>query len=911
MVDSRRDREGDIQREIDGHLDLETEALTASGARSDDARRRARLAFGNPALVHEDVRAVWRWVWLEHLSYDARHALRLWAASPALSIVAALTIALGIGGSTAIVGLIRAVFWTPLAVSQPEQLRQLAWSAPRFPYVIGGKLNVLPGPTVDGATTFGTLSYPAYEALRNESTVFSDLACWAAFGEARPVTLGPLGFANVQFVSGNYFRTLGVGVAHGRAIEPSDDGPGTWSPVAVIGYQYWRRMFGADPNITAQTLQINGRSFPIVGVLPASFGGLDPGAAADVMLPMGAAAIAAQTTSPLRNGGIWAVCRTVGRLKAGISDMQASTETEHILATSIAATPPAEPYDPPKVFLTEGAYGIGTVREASGAPLGVLLVGVGTVLLAACVNIAGLLLARGDARQREIATRLALGAPRSRLVRQLITESLVLSVAGGVVGITLAFAFASRTSELVGRFMPTLFGSDRQLAVSTAPDLGILLVGAVLTIAAGLMFGLSPAMRATNVDLIGTIRRPDSQSGSGAWHSGRVLIAAQAAFAVALLVTSGLFIRTLVNLRAADPGFQVEQLLYARVAPRSANLSPEQRVQFFQEAARRLSQLPGVVSASAGTEVPFGGETNVSASTVLQVCLPPDAPGGRTAVPVRFNSVAPGYFQTLGVSMLSGRDFTWADPFVGRNVPLVISRELARQAFGSDDAAGRALVLTPDCSGPRSEGTVVGVVGDVRSDSREAPSPTIYFPLGGPGVPITLLVRASGDAAGLITSVRRAITEINAEITTFSEAPLATLRERAFRKERAISDLLLLFAVVTTFLTSIGIFGVMSYEVVRRTREIGIRVAIGADAATIMRLVARDSLVVVLGGMAAGLVVALIANRIASSLFYGVTPADPIVLMVSAAAFLAVAAVAAIGPAWSATRIDPARTLRS
>jgi hypothetical protein len=323
------DREREIQREIEDHLELEAESLQRDEEPLSDARRRARLAFGNPVTVQEDMRAVWARVWLERLIYDVRHAVRLWMASPALAGVAILTMALGIGASTAIVGQINAVFWTPLAVTAPQQLRQVIWSATRFSYVAGGAVNVLPGPDVDGAPTFGSFSYPAYEAFRDESTAFSDLACWADFGEARPVTLGELGFGAVQFVSGNYFRTVGVNAALGRTIQPGEDTPEQWTPVAMIGHRFWQRVFGGDPAVTSRTLKLNGRTFAIVGVVPESFTGLDPATPADVLLPIGAASISAQTVNPLRNRGIWSICRVVGRLRAGASEGQARAEIEH------------------------------------------------------------------------------------------------------------------------------------------------------------------------------------------------------------------------------------------------------------------------------------------------------------------------------------------------------------------------------------------------------------------------------------------------------------------------------------------------------------------------------------------------------------------------------------------------------
>jgi predicted permease len=852
-------------------------------------------------------------MWTERLAHDVRYAVRVWSATPGLSIVAVLTIAMGIGASTAIVGQINAVFWTRLAVPQPEALREVAWAAPRFPFVSGGRLNVIDGPRIDGTATFGSFSYAAYEAMRDGTTQFSDLACWRDFGEARPVTLGELGFGAVQFASGNYFRMLGVRAAIGRTIEPDDDGPETWAPVAIIGHRFWQRVFGGDPTVTSKTITLNGRVFAIVGVIPATFSGLDPASTADVVLPMGAAVIAAQTANPLRNRGIWVTCRVVGRLRADASEEQAQLEIERAVAASIAAAPPTDPYDAPRLHLTDGSHGLSTLRAAASAPLAILLASVGALLLAACANIAGLLLARGSAREREIATRLALGAPRVRIVRQLVTESLLSSI-GGFLGVALAFALSERAGTLLSQFMPTLFGADRTLTLTVGPDWRVMSFALVATIGSGLLFGIIPALRATRLDLITAIRQVKADAGRRKWTTGRLLVSAQTALAVVLMVGSGLFLRTLVNLRSADLGFAADRLLYARVEPRSANLPPGQRAQFFEQTVSRLARLPGVVAASAATSLPFGGETNVGSATLF-VCPAGGAVDGREPVAVTVSSIAPDYFKTLGVDFLAGRDLIWADGTGNPpRVAIVINEALAQKAFGLNNAIDQRLFIAPDCrtAGTPASGNlpVVGVVRDIRSDSRTAPMPTIYWPLAFSGLPTTLLVRTNADPTSMIATVRRAVTEINADIPTFSEAPLTTLRERALRRERLLSTLLSLFATVTVLVSALGIYGLLAYDVTRRRAEIGIRMAIGADARAVIRLIARDSLAAVVAGVAVGLTAAVAAHWALRSMFYGVSLGEPIVLISAAAVFLVVAAAAAALPARSAVRVDPVQSLR-
>ena len=717
----------------------------------------------------------------------------------------------------------------------------------------------------------------------------------------------------MQFVSGNYFDVLGVGASLGRTLHVDDDGPETWAPVALIGHGFWQRAFGGDTAVTTRSLTLNGRVFAIVGVLPETFSGLDPATPVDIVIPVGAASIAAQTTNPLRNAGIWSICRVVARLRPGVSDERARSEFERVLAGSIATTPPAEPYNPPRVQLEAGGRGLSTLREASSAPLGVLLAGIGTLLAAACANIAGLLLARGRSRQREIATRLALGAPRRRVIRQLLTESLLLSAAGGAIGIGVAFALSGSARDLLSQFMPTVFGADRALALSIAPDLRVLRVALVTTIACGLLFGAAPALGATRVDLISAIRQVQPPaSGRHAWSTGRVLVAAQSGLAVLLLVSCGLFVRTVANLESADLGFPVEHLLYARVEPRSANLPQSQRSQFFEQALARLERLPGVRSVAAATSVPFGGKTNVGAEPTLTVCWTNASSGVPVALPVQVNLVSPGYFSTLDVPLLAGRDFAWSDRPSPQQIPVIVSEGLARRTFGVAGAVGGSLRVSPDCAKPEAGSaiSIVGVSSDVRSDGRAEPPDLLYWPLRVAGAPTTLLVRTAGDPGSMIATVRAAVREVHPDIPTFSEAPLTAIRERAFRRERLISTLLGLFATVTALVGALGIYGMLTHDVSRRRAEIGIRMAIGADAPAVVRLVLGHALVAVSAGLATGLAAAVVVTRLFGSLLFGVSPGDPLVLAGAAGLFLIVAIAAVVVPAREATRIDPVLSLR-
>ena len=850
---------------------------------------------------------------LERLWLDLRLAVRLWARTPGFSAIAIATIGLGVGATTALVGQVKAVFWTPLPVAAPQELRFVAWTSPRRAFVFGP--NVMAGPRVNGTDTFGTVSYPAYLAMRDEATTLSDIACWADLGEARPVILGELGFGTVQFVSGNFFGTLGVRAAVGRTIEPQDHAYPAWSPVAMISHRFWQRTFGGATDVASRTLRLNGRTFAIIGVMPEGFFGLDPAVSPDIVVPNGAVAVAAATENPLQNRGLWNPCRVIVRLAPGRSDEEARVDLERVLSASIAAAPPPEPYDPPRVWLVPAAHGLSTLREGTATPLVVLLVVVGGLLLAACANIAGLLLARGSARSREIATRMALGASRSRVIGQLITESLVLSLAGGILGLALAYALSGAGTALLSQFMPTLFGADRALSVSSPTDGRLLAFGAGLAMLSGLLFGALPALRATRLDLIAVIKN-NARSGLPRFGltGGQAMVAAQTALAILLLVGAGLFMRTLTNLRAADLGFQTEGLLYARIEPRSGGLIQAQRRQFFEDAVTRLRAIPGVTAAAASGMAPLGADVSVGVGNFMMgVC--PSTPRQAAATPdlVAASTVSPGYFETMGMPIVGGRDLMLSDAMPvgpGRAAPVIVNEAFAREYYPEQSAVGQATRIGNDCTGRLGTLNIVGVVADSRADLRAAAAPALFFPLGGFQGPVTLIVRSSGAPAAMIPTVRRAMTELNADTPTFSEAPVTELVERRMRRERLLSSLLTIFAAVTVFICCLGIYGLLAYAVERRRQEISVRMAIGAQTSDVVRLMVRESLVPIVCGIGTGALLSIAANRWLAQLLYGVSSYDPLTLIGASVLFVLVAIAAAALPSRRAARVNPVLALR-
>ena len=640
----------------------------------------------------------------------------------------------------------------------------------------------------------------------------------------------------------------------------------------------------------------------------------------DLVVPNGAVVVAAATQNPLQNRGLWNPCRVIARVTRGRSDDEARAHLERVLAGVIAETPPPEPYDPPRVSLVPAAYGLSTLRDGTGPPLLVLLIVVSGLLFAACANIAGLLLVRGSARSRELATRLALGASRPRLVRQLMTESVVLSIAGGGLGLLLAYWLAGAGSALLSQFMPTLFGADRALDVASRLDVPLIVFATALAILSGLVFGAVPAVRATRLDLMAVIKE-QARSGLPRFGltGGQAMVAAQTAMAILLLVGAGLFLRTLTNLRSADLGFRAESLLYARIEPRSGGLVPAQRQQFFEDAVARLRALPGVVSAAATAVAPMGGDVSVGIGNFSVPICPPAARRQGTAPDlVASNSVTPGYFQTMDVPILEGRDFTLSEastvnaptaPRTGVRA-LIVNEAFARAYFPSTSAVGQDVTGGANCEKPSGPLSIVGVVRDSRADLRSVAGPTVLFPLGGFQGPVTLIVRTAGNPGAMIPTVRRAMTELNANIPTFSEAPVAELVERRLRQERLLSSLLSVFAGVTVFICCLGIYGMLAYAVARRRQEISVRIAIGAQASSVIGLMVRESLVSVLAGLGAGVLLLVVADRWLKGLLYGVSSYDPLTLLAASLVFSLVAILAAALPSRAAVRVNPALALR-
>jgi predicted permease len=822
----------------------------------------------------------------DRLGADVAYALRGLRRSPGFALAAILSLALGIGANAAIFTVLNAVLLRDLPVRDPEQLVVLvSQDAAR---------------DADRAFSFRTL-----QALRSGTRTIAELFASAAIrmnvdegrGMSKPTASG-------QLVSGNYFRALGVAAVIGRTILPEDDGAESAAAVAVLGYGYWQRQFGADAAVIGRTIRANGYPVTIVGVAAPEFFGTHVGEAIDVWVPL---SLQPQVNPEFGLSLVTGVgaddtwLELMARLRPGAEVRQAQAELDTIYQQLLPemrrkAGPKAFMIGNPRLRAEPGSKGLSELRRRFSRPLTVLMAVVGLVLLIACANVANLLLARAAARRREMAIRVSLGAGRARLVRQLLTESLVLAVAGGATGLLIA----SWTTQSLS---PLLVGTDTN-TLAVRSDAVVLGFTFGISLATGVLFGLAPAVGASRPDL----RR--DLAGTHRFGLAGVLVSVQVATSLVLLVGAGLFVRTLMNLRQLDLGFDREHVLVLRLEPEGSNQKRGNEVRLrrmYDSVIDRVRALPGVRDVSLSGTTPLGSE-NLLMAPDIEVSGYVRSAGEK--IPLRMMQIYPGYFSTLGIPLLAGRDLELADDNIGAPSVAVINETLARQLFTSAAAAvGRSFVL-PN----RRTFQIVGVVRDTRDRAlREAARPLAYATYAqtptGRGQ-MTLLVRTTGDPHAIVAAVRQFAREIDPAMPLAEPQTLSDRADAGMRQERLVALLSALFSILALVLAIIGLYGVLAYAVARRQAEFGVRLALGASPARLTRLVLGESLVVVATGLVAGMVLAATAAGSVSHLLYGLGPFDPTAFLTASALLVVVAMLAAYLPARAASRVDPMIALR-
>jgi len=831
--------------------------------------------------------------WTDDLIHDVRYAARGLRRSPMFTSAAVLSLSLGIGANTAIFNLIDSVLIRTLPVERPDELVLLAASAEGVP----------PG---------YRFSFNMFEALRQQGSAAVDIAASASLRVSVERNGEAYANAAAQMVSGNYFGMLGVRPAAGRLLLPTDDRPPDGGAVAVVGHGYWQRQFGGDPGVVGTVVRLNGEPFTVVGVAPPEFFGTRVGQEVDFTMPVSTQPrVDAQFGMSLIAGvgadDFW--LELIGRLRPGVSAAEAQPQLDVVFQRTRPLTPQrAEPAGPPRpprsLALEAGSRGLSALRERFSTPLLVLMAVVAAVLLIACANVAHLLLARAANRRGEFALRTALGAGRVRLIRQLLAEGLLLAMLGGACGLLLAVV--SRLS--LARLLVEGDAGALPLPI-TLSVLGFTLGLSVLTV---ILFGLVPAFSVSRVPTFSSLREASRQGQSASLRSGvrSALVITQVALSVVLLIGAGLFVRTLINLRQVDVGFEQEHVLVARLEPRGSNQKRDNEPrlrQMYGDLLARVRALPGVRSASLSGMTPLGSDSPV----MPQISVPGHLPAAGDDMSVRMTQIYPGYFSALGVPLLAGRDLSAADDRADAPPVAVINAEMARRFFATPaDAVSRRFVTA---RGQAFE--IVGVAANAHDSSLRDPVGAVAFstyahtPTG--RGQMTLFVRTASDPAALVSTIRGLVREMDPAMPLPVIDTVAERVDAATRQEALVALLSIVFGGLALALAVVGLYGLMSYTVSRRQEEFGLRVALGASPAGLKRLVIRDSLVLVAMGLVIGVAAAAASVDRISGMLFALEPLDPMAFLVAPAILLAGAAIAAYIPARRVTRLDPAAALRS
>ena len=886
------DRE--LSEELSFHLQTRAEHWVQRGLSPAEAERRARLEFGAAGAVREQCREARGLRLLDEGRADLRFALRLMRRTPVLTAVAVSTLALAVGANTAIFSLLNAALLRTLPVSHPESLRSLEWSSPNLSAWYNGESHVGEG-GVELRTSF---SYPAHVALRDRAHSFASVMAFAGFSEVNVKAGARAELGSALLVSGNFFTGLGVGAAAGRVLTADDDRQGA-PAVVMVSHGYWRRAFGGDPAALGRAIAVNGAPATIVGVAPQGFCGMRPGRCVDLFAPIGSlhAAIYA-TPDILTSARRWGF-PVIARLAPGIDERRAAAEAEAIVRQVIEADPPELlPYEPPRVSLVAGGRGLDDLQRTLAKPLNLLMAVVGVLLLIACANIAGLLVTQASARRHELSTRLALGAGRVRLFRQLMTESVLLAVIGGGAGAALALALRQSLPSLLSRG-----GEPPQL--DFALDWRMLAFSAAACTLAGILCGVLPALTGSRVTQLPAVARGSAavEIGRSRQWTGKALVVAQVALSLMLVTTAGLFIRTLINLRSEALGFKPDHLLLFQMDATLSGYKDRRLLDFYEAALERVRAIPGVRVASMSR---WGLISDSATGDNIVTSADAASPGRERGVRIHF--IAADYFRAMGIPLRAGRDVSAADREGAPNVAIV-NESLARRSFGGA-ALGERFGMGGDSKGNEIE--IVGLAADARFSSlREAAPPTVYIPYRQNSQHVmTMAIRTDLDPTSLVEPVRQALAALDANV------PLSEIRtqeaqiERSIAQERLFARIVSLFAFAGVLLAGLGIYGTLAYSVSRRTSEIGVRLALGAERRAIVRMVAADIALPVAAGIGVGIVGAFLSTRTLESLLFGLTGRDAAAFLTAAAVLSASAALAAWLPARRAARVDPAVALR-
>jgi predicted permease len=884
--------ERDLDKELRFHIDAAAADFVRGGMPPGEARRQARIELGGVEQVKEATRDSRGTRWLEDFITDVRQALRAMRRAPGLSLAAILTLAIGIGANTSVWSILDALMRRSLPIERPTELYALKRGG-----LLGDNYR---------------FSYPAMQRMRAALPDSTRIAGMSSITRMYFAVSDQPEAVLAQLVSGDFFHVLGVSAQLGRVIVASDDRELGGGPVVVISDNFWERRFARDSSVVGRRIQLNGAPLTIVGVARSGFGGLTVGSSIDVYLPLvmqqavkyhdNNSSSNSDTEKPWipQNGIAWltlvtrqptsAVSSATARLAVPFHDFLVAMLPSDSASRAYGLTERLELEPIPR--------GFSPLRDEFGDPLELLMVSVGLVLVITCANLAGLLLARSASRTQEIAVRVSLGAQSGRLIRQALTESLTMAMIGGTLGLVVA----QWTTRLLLRLAST---GTRPIPLDATLDARVLAFAYGITLIAGILFGVAPALRAARTNLYDSFKtggRVVSGARSHRVPLGRALVIGQIALSLLLITSAGVFVRTFQNLVHIDVGYERERLVTTRFDVRAAGYQPEQLPALYERLLAALRAVPGVRSASLSLYGLASGQNRTSHYN----------PPGRHISPAQSlgqeNLVTPDWFKTVGIQLVRGRMFTDQDAKDGQQV-VIVNQAAARRFLGTDSVVGARFGYGSD-----QPWIIVGVVRDARVNSlRESPPPMIFHPLAqGPQEYITNAeVRVAGNPASVVAGVRHALTSVDRTIPVQGITTMETLLERGLIRERLVARLAAGFGILALLLAAIGLYGVISYSVARRTNEMGVRLALGASPAGVSWVVLRDSLVTIISGLAVGLLLWFPLLGLARKLVYGLSPHDPVSLGAGTVLLLIVGLLGALLPALRASRIDPIKAIRA
>jgi len=879
-------------RELESYLAIEIDENLARGMTADQAQAAARRKLGNTTLVREEIYRMNTLGWIDGAWQDLRFGARLLRRTPGFALVAVLSLALGVGANTAIFELLNALRLRTLPVSHPEQLARIR---------IAGDAS---GMTGGFDSRHPNLTNPLWELVRDRQQGFSSVFAWST-PTFELSSGGPSRRAEGLWVTGEFFSTLDVHPLIGRLIAAADDRRGCAAPPAVISYGFWQREYGASPSAVGQSLTLDGHPYEIVGVTPQEFFGVEVGHTFDIAVPLCAEPFSRPgARSSLDRRDAWFLA-AIGRLKPGWTIERASAQLNAISPAMFRDTLPNYRPEDERAYLAFrlGAFpadtGVSDLRTSYEAPLWLLLATTALVLLIACANLANLMLARATAREREVAVRLALGASRARIVRQMLAESVLIAAAGAVAGAALA-------QSLSATLVASLTTTHDPVFVDVSRDWRVFAFVALVASAACVVFGVVPALRATHADP-GAAMKAGARGASDSherFQLRRVLVVAQVALSLVLVVGALLFVQTFRNLMTLDAGFRVDHLLAVQLNAGRAGVPRDRLMALYRRVLERTARQPGVASAAQVRNVPIGGSFS-NREIVID--------GVKQKQATNFNAISERYFEAMGTSLLAGREFEERDDERAPRVAIV-SESFARVYFAGGNPIGRTFQIDAAPGEPRPSYTIVGLARDSKyGDLREPFAPLMYVPFAQdpqqPFANLQLVVRSTLPLAVLTSEVAAVVRDESPSIVVTFRTMASQVHDSIVR-ERLMASLSGFFGALAALIAAIGLYGVLSYTVARRRNEIGIRMALGADRGEIVRMVMREAGLLLAIGLGIGTLAAVGAAQLAASLLFGLTPHDPSTLGVAIVGMALIAAAASYVPALRASRLEPTEALR-